>query len=182
MPAAKCISLVSITVYFSKFFLRAVVSVAGNVWAMVSMFLSRGDSLTHSSKISPPSSLSSHLWVTATPAPSFKTPTSNGESWWIRHWNQQRLVATSCPFAILIKKPWNLSCFFFSSVQPGSPAYSLCDWIIHWGKAHKKSPEYVTHLQITPPGKTELVSKYRQHQGQPQQVSADNPHLFLQCL
>jgi hypothetical protein len=40
----------------------------------------------------------------------------------------------------------------------------------------------VTHLQITPPGKTELVSKYRQHQGQPQQVSADNPHLFLQCL
>ena len=42
--------------------------------APASQFLSHGDSLTQSSKISPPSSLSSHWGVTATPAPCFKTP------------------------------------------------------------------------------------------------------------
>ena len=43
-------------------------------WAMADLFLSCGDSLIQSSKISPPSSLSSHWRVITMSAPCFKTP------------------------------------------------------------------------------------------------------------
>ena len=43
-------------------------------WATASLILSHGESLTQSSKISPPSSLRSNWQVTTTPTPCFKTP------------------------------------------------------------------------------------------------------------
>jgi hypothetical protein len=44
--------------------------------SLTGQFLSHGDSLTQSSKISPPSSLSSHWWFVTMPALRFKSPTA----------------------------------------------------------------------------------------------------------
>ena len=46
------------------------------VAGMASLFSSHGNSLTHSSEVSPPSLIISHWRVTTTPNPHFKIPTA----------------------------------------------------------------------------------------------------------
>ena len=53
--------------------------------SLTGQFLSHGDSLTQSSKISPPSLLGSHWWVITMPAPCFKTPMAFVVHTWQTH-------------------------------------------------------------------------------------------------
>ena len=151
------------------------------------------ETLTQSSKISPPSLLSSHWWVATMPAPCFKFPTAFVVHIWQTHalllylslWNPVKPLATSCPFAIYIKKPLSLSCFLSSlsnlEVPPTCP--EIGPFILLGKVSHVLLSRQQEHTREKPdPSAATLLHQFQHEEEDPKhQKGAAYIHLSVAC-